>query len=178
MTVLTTVAKPIRRHTVPRWAVILAHVAAVTPVLSSLWRLPMIFGFSMGLDDIDTMMSHPLWLRAGYLVGLGVLSEGLAFLTVGLVRPWGETVPRWVPVLRGRNIPAALAVGVATIGGVGATALFTTMAFAWSGNFTAVDGWVILQTACYLPLLAWGPLVLAVTWSYARRRSLSLPFGR
>lgn len=95
MTVLTTVAKPIRRHTVPRWAVILAHVAAVTPVLSSLWRLPIIFGFSMGLDDIDTMMSHPLWLRAGYL-----------------------------------------------------------------------------------PLLAWGPLVLAVTWSYARRRSLSLPFGR
>src|SRR5699024_138702 len=131
MTASTAAIEQIDQRTIPRWAVILAHIAALTPVLSSLWRLPLIFAISMGLDDIDNMMSYPLWVRAGYLIGLGVLSEGLAFLTVGLVRPWGETVPHWVPVLRGRSISARLVVSIATVGGLAATVIFTAMAVAW-----------------------------------------------
>lgn len=158
---------------VPRWAVIAAHAAALTPLLSFVWRLPLMFGIPMGMDDafMDDMMSYPFSVRAAYLIGLGVLAEGLAFLTLGLVRPWGETVPRRVPVLRGKTIPAWLVVTIATFGGLSATLMFTVLGpFAWPGNFTHVDGWVVIQTACYVPLVAWGPLVLAVTWAYARRR--------
>ena len=163
----TNVNPPTTARLAPRWAVIAAHIAALSPVLSSLWRLPMIFGVSMGLDDT---MTEPFWIRAGYLIGLGVLSEGLAFLTIGLVRPWGEIVPRWVPILRGRSIPAVPVVVIATVGGLAATVLLTVMAIAWPGNFDGVDGWAVLQTAAYAPLILWGPCVLAVTWSYWRRR--------
>ena len=158
--------------TVPRWAVIAAHVAALAPALASLWRLPLMFGISMGMDDafMEEMMSTPFAARAAYLIGLGALAECLAFLTIGLVRPWGEIVPRWVPGLRGRTLPAWLVIMIATLGGLAATVLFTAMAFAWSGNFIGFDGWGVLMTVCYAPLLVWGPLVLAVTWAYWRRR--------
>ncbi|MCF2434810.1 hypothetical protein LV779_08895 [Streptomyces thinghirensis] len=33
------------------------------------------------------------------------MSEALALLTLGLVRPWGEVVPRRVPLLGGRPVP-------------------------------------------------------------------------
>ena len=159
-------------RTVPHWAVVVAHVAALTPVLSSLWRLPLAFGVSMGMPEsfMDELMAEPFVVRAAYLVGLGVFAEVLAFLTIGLVRPWAEVVPRWVPALGGRTIPAWLVVAVASTGGVAATALFTAMSVAWPGNFTGVDGWAVFQTICYAPLVLWGPLVLAATWAYWRRR--------
>lgn len=165
-------APPSAERSVPRWAVVAAHAAALTPILSSLWRLPLMFGIAMGMDEafMDGIMSYPFWARAAYLLGLGLLSDGLAFLTIGLVRPWGEVFPRWVPILRRRSIPPAPVVVIAMVGGLAATALFTSMAFAWPGNFDGVDGWVVLQTVCYAPLALWGPLVLAATCAYWRRR--------
>lgn len=125
----------------------------------------------MGMSDafMADMMSHPFWHRAAYLLGLGLLSDGLAFLTVGLVRPWGEVVPRRVPKLGGRRIAPALVVAVATVGGLAATCIFTPMLWMWPDNVTAVTGWTVLMTACYAPLILWGPLVLAVAWSYHHR---------
>ncbi|MGH3358161.1 MAG: hypothetical protein ACRDO7_05125 [Nocardioidaceae bacterium] len=157
---------------VPRWAVIAAHVAAFAPVLSSLWRLPLIFGVSMGMTDafMDDMMSHPFAARAGYLVGLGVVSDALAFLTIGLVRPWGDAVPRRMPVLGGRRIPPAAVIIPAVVGGLAATAVFVPMVWLWPENITELTGWTALMTFCYAPLMLWGPLVLAVTWAYYRRR--------
>lgn len=170
---MTTTADRVPTARVPHWAVVAAHLAALAPVLSSLWRIPLMFGGSMGLDDamMDDLMSHPFWERAAYLLGLGVLSETLAFLTIGLVRPWGEFVPRWVPVLRGKRFPTLVVVVPAALGGVATTLLFTiTGPLGWAGNFDGVDGWTVLMTACYAPLTMWGPLLLAVTWAYWRRR--------
>lgn len=64
---------------------------------------------------------------------------GLAWLTVGLVRPWGERLFGW-------RIPRLLPVIAGACGGL------------------AVMVW------CYLPVLLWGPLVLATVWSYWRAR--------
>lgn len=159
----------------PRWAVIAAHVAALTPVFACLWRLPLMFGASMGMPDafMADLMSHPFWQRAAYLIGLGLASDGLAFLTIGLVRPWGEVLPRWVPYAGGRAIAPAPVVAIAVAGGLAATALFTVGAIGWPGNVTELNGWTVLMTACYAPLVLWGPLVLAVTCAYYRRRLLS-----
>jgi hypothetical protein len=176
---LTSTNRPPRTHyqstarAVPGWARTAAQLAALTPVASSLWRLPLMFGVSMGMDAefMADMMSHPFWQRLGYLGALGVLTDGLAFLTLGLVRGWGEIWPWWIPALRGRSIPAAVALVPAIVGGVTATILFTYTAFIWNGNMAdGYTGWAILQTCCYAPLLLWGPLVLVVSAHYYRRR--------
>lgn len=159
---------------VPDWARRAAELAALTPVASSLWRLPLAFGVSMGMDAefMADMMAHPFWQRLGYLGALGALTDGLAFLTLGLVRGWGEIWPRWIPWLGGRSVPVAAALVPAVIGGVAATVLFTSMAFLWNGNMVyGYTGWAVLQTCCYAPLLLWGPLVLLVAAHYYRRRT-------
>lgn len=168
-----TVREPSRTSlAVPRWADLAARLAALTPVPASLWRLPLVFGASMGLSDMAGLMDQPLWARFCYLVGLGAASDGLAFLTLGLVRPWGEVWPRFLPVIGGRRVPPRVAIGLATTGGVAATVLWTysTVLFATGRLVHISGGWVLLMTACYAPLLLWGPLVLAVTWHYYRRR--------
>lgn len=170
-----TLHTPTRRTAspVPTWARRAAGLAALTPVLSSLWRLPLMFGVSMGMDDafMADMMAHPFWQRFAYLVGLGVLTDGLAFLTLGLVSRWGEVWPSWIPRIGGRRIPPAVAVVPALGGGLVATVLFALMALNWEANVgSPFTGWGLLQTVAYAPLLLWGPLVLLVTAHYHRRR--------
>jgi hypothetical protein len=160
---------------VPRWARTAAILAALSPVPSSLWRLPLMFGVSMGMDAefMDSMMGHPFWQRAGYLLGLGLVSDGTAFLTLGLVRWWGETWPRWIPGLGGRRVHPMAAIVPATAGGLAVSALWIPAMFGWTSNVTQLNGWTVLMTCCYAPLVLWGPSLLAVTAAYARRRSIS-----
>src|SRR5438067_2099990 len=40
------------------------------------------------------------------LATLGLVGSALTF---GLIRPWGEVFPRWIPLLRGRRVPILLA---------------------------------------------------------------------
>lgn len=165
---------------VPRWVTRVAVATALTPLLSSLWRLPLMFGFHMGMDAefMDSMMAHPFWQRAGYLLTLGVLSETAAMLTLGLVRPWGETWPRWLPVVGGRRIPPAAAIVPATTGAVAVTCLFIPVMVAWPQNVSEVNGWTVLMTTCYAPLVLWGPLLFVVTGAYAWRRRPARRTGR
>ena len=46
---------------------------------------------------------------------LGLLGIGGAILTLGLVRPWGEAWPRWIPRLHGRPVPIGVAIIPASI---------------------------------------------------------------
>src|SRR5690606_25794922 len=49
---------------------------------------------------------RPLW-EVAYIPSLSVISLGLASLTIGLVRPWGEVFPAWLPWIGGRRVPLA-----------------------------------------------------------------------
>ena len=157
---------------VPAWARTVAIIAALSPVPSSLWRLPLIFGVSMGMEAefMDSMMSHAWWQRAGYLVGLGVLCRRLR---VPDPRP-GPLVGRGVAALgalhRGPADPAVVAIVPAVAGGLGASAFGIPLVLTWHENVPLVNGWTALMTACYAPLALWGPAVLAVTAAYAWRR--------
>jgi hypothetical protein len=163
------VGRPVARH-----VAVAAHLTALTVLPSGVWRVVLGFGVTLGFDRADLRADGiPGW---GTVMGvaLTVLTEALALLTLGLVRPWGEVVPRWVPGLAGRRIPPAAAVVPATLGGITLTFIW---AFALVGVFTGrLDeisgaGWRALVIACYLPALLWGPLLLWVTWHYHRRRS-------
>jgi hypothetical protein len=48
-------------------------------------------------------------------------------LTIGLVRPWGEVLPRWIPLVGGRTVPVRAAV---TVAGLGTIFIFGVYAYA------------------------------------------------
>ncbi|MFG2546325.1 hypothetical protein ACGFOM_28200 [Streptomyces sp. NPDC048594] len=140
---------------------------------SALWRLAVMLGVPLGLaeSEYDAMLV-PGW---GYLVVpmLSVFQESLAFLTLGLVRPWGEVWPRWIPYLRARRIPVLAAAVPAALGALACTVY--GVLFVWTTLHTdmAITPWgERVMTACYVPILAWGPLLAIVTTHYYRRRTL------
>ncbi len=95
-----------------RYAVALA---VAVPVVYAVTRFGWLLGVPVGIsDEFLAYIAEITPIGAG-LSALGLLG---AILAVGMVRPWGEIWPRWVPLLRGRPIPerfpayAALAVSL------------------------------------------------------------------
>lgn len=166
---------------VPRWAVLAAHATTWAVLPSCLWRLA--FGvFGLPIAEHPAMPDggrgdNPDWFpQWAYVILLTVVSEGLAFLTVGLVSTWGERVPRRVPVLGGRRIPTPVAVVPAALGAAGIVAVCAFGIFfahpTPQFHQTFAHQWqLVLLYVCYAPLLAWGPLLAAVTVAYYRRRT-------
>ncbi|MGI8808778.1 MAG: hypothetical protein ACR2KK_13220 [Acidimicrobiales bacterium] len=151
----------------------------LTTVPSAIWRTAMAVGVPVGADGpyVREHYGHLGW-ETVYVFGLSLLLVGLASLTLGLVRPWGETVPRWVPVIGGRRIRPLAAVIPAGAGAAAVTLL-------WVVVFSNVDAIFdvyglhgvarIAATFSYAPMLFWGPLLAAVTVSYAKRTGLGNP---
>lgn len=164
----------------PRWAVIAAYAVPFTVLPSGIWRISAIFTDGQAHDRGDV----PGWLSMHlYVVLLSIVSELLAFTAVGLVARWGERVPRWIPVLRGRRIPTLAAVIPAALGALVLTAIWTAAlvcelaGVTLQGDPTPADfpsqagGWKAAYFyVAYAPLLLWGPLLAAVTLAYYRRR--------
>ncbi|MFI2780825.1 hypothetical protein [Streptomyces sp. ALB3] len=161
---------------VPRSIRLAAHAAALTLVPSGLWRIAVAVGWDSGFTDEVLHPENFPGEGSPYLIGLSLFAEALGLLTLGLVHSWGEEVPRWVPVLGGRRVPVPAAVIPASIGAALVTVVTFTGAFGWNDadNMGAAGspegGLYWLMTACYLPLLAWGPLLAVVTIAYYRRR--------
>jgi hypothetical protein len=161
---------------VPRWAQRAAVGAALSNVPSGLWRLAIAVGLPVGLAQSEYDQMHAPGWGSFYLVGLSVVSELLAFLTLGLVQSWGETWPRWIPYLRGHRVPVLPATIVAGLGAL-ATTVFGAM-FVYTSVDADMDAspWgTWLLNIVYAPLLLWGPLLGAVTVHYYRRRTAVSP---
>ncbi|MGC1210607.1 MAG: hypothetical protein WA890_04950 [Micromonospora sp.] len=156
----------------PGWAVRAAHLIPLVTLPSGLWRIALVAGVPVGASDHGEPVHIPGWQNV-YIVALSVVSEALALLALGLVRPWGEVFPRWLPGLGGRRVPPLFAEVTATAGGVGVTLIWGYAAWGVLVNGNDLDfspaGFALLL-ACYTPLLLWGPLLLAVTAAYHHRR--------
>jgi hypothetical protein len=113
------------------------------------------------------------WENA-YVIGLAAVSELVALLTIGLVRPWGERAPAWMPLIGGRRVPHRPVAAVALLGSLALTYIWTGAALAYADDRLGDDflgsGWEVLFLVAYAPLLLWGPLVAAVTFDFWRRR--------
>ena len=177
---VTTVAVSSPSRTLaPRWARRAAWLTVLTTVPSALWRLAMAVGVPVGVDENyrREMYEFPSW-RTAYVFGLTVLLVGLASLTLGLVQRWGEVTPRWMPWIGGRRVPPLAAVVPAGAGALALTLLWASVFSNMEGIFVVfgLEGAErIVLVACYAPLLLWGPLLAAVTVSYARRRRHGAP---
>ena len=161
------------RRPVPRWALVAAWTTVLCTVPSAVWRVFAAFGADVGF----TGKLAELYSGAGFAVymwTLNVVSLAAASLTLGLVKPWGEVVPRWAPGIGGKRIPPALVVGVACLGAAVLVALSVVVALTDASplrhpNFPSGTAGVV-AALCYAPLLAWGPLVAVLAIAYARRR--------
>ncbi|MER7552197.1 hypothetical protein [Streptomyces anulatus] len=166
---------------VPRWAMRLAYALPLLLLPSCLWRLPFALHFEMGQVQDGGMPAY--WLSVPYVLGLSVLTEVIAILTIGLVRGWGEAVPSWIPVIGGRRVRPMAAVVPAVLGGLILTALFTAVPVGGDRHLTlfgvvdsvayANGAWKALATVCVTPIAAWGPITVALAIAYHRRRSSS-----
>ncbi|GLY64262.1 hypothetical protein Atai01_08810 [Amycolatopsis taiwanensis] len=168
----------------PRWAVWAAYATTLIVLPSCVWRIA---GFAFDAPVLDPALSPPdapgrgveVFSGWGYVIILSIVSEALAFLTMGLVCTWGEVFPRWIPRLGGRPVPVRAAVIPA---GLGAAAL---MIFPYAlfmlamgrtingtpGTGVNMHGWqTIAFWVSYTPLAAWGPLLGILTVHYYRRR--------
>ncbi|MGO1971475.1 MAG: hypothetical protein ACTH2Q_00810 [Propionibacteriaceae bacterium] len=104
----------------------------------------------------------------GLLLG-GAAAVG-SILTIGLIRPWGEVFPRWMPILAGRPVPLAAAavpgfVVAAILGTAGVSMLFSQFP---GSDLSLVD---TLKTVVIFPFWLWAPtLALAVAGYVGHRR--------
>ncbi|WP_030463970.1 hypothetical protein [Kitasatospora sp. NRRL B-11411] len=157
---------------VPVWALRLAKALPFIVLPHCLWRLPFAVNFTMG--QVDPHHPPMPWWAPGYVVGLSVLTETLCVLSTGLVASWGELVPRWIPFLGGRRVPRLAVVVPAVLGGFALVAMFDLYPLAWVGILPEVGysngWWRFLAWVCITPAMLWGPIVLALAWSYDRRR--------
>ncbi|MFI6582974.1 hypothetical protein [Embleya sp. NPDC050493] len=159
---------------VPRWAENLAHLIPLLALPVCLWRLPIAFGYRMGMDEPGSQWS--LWLTIPYVFGLSVLTEGVALLYFALVRGWGEVVPDRVPVLGGRRIPPFAVIVPASLGALVFTALLvdwvvTTFGIAGASNVHFTNGWWEgLATVVSGLFVLWGPLMFVQIRGYYVRR--------
>ncbi|TDC85103.1 hypothetical protein [Actinomadura sp. 7K507] len=121
-----------------------------------------------------------------YIPGLSIVSFAFALLAVGLVRPWGETVPDWVPFAGGRTLAVRTVVVPAAVVSAALTLAFTYgllnhfFGFVEPGAAPVLIGEErpddvtdlgVAGGAAYLPVVAWGPLLAVATYAYHRRRT-------
>jgi hypothetical protein len=162
-----------RAELVPTWAKIAAWAVPVTVLPSATWRLVSWSESLVRGGHPCAAPDDPLWEKI-YVPSLSFVSLGLALLTLGLVRPWGEVFPRRLPGVGGRRVPMSFAVGAATTGAllVAAFIVYWTRGAGPSNPLPpgcTVPGWDIL--VFYAPMVLWPPLLLAVTGHYLWRRT-------
>ena len=154
----------------PTWAVRAAHLVVLTALPSGLWRLALAMGFHAGHTEQGYIDRVGSTTGAIYVVVLSIVAEGFALLSLGLVRPWGEVVPRWIPRLGGRAIPARAVVVSASIGAGILFVLWTPFLFWWNiPDVTLTAAGHTVVGFLYLPLVAWAPLLAAITVDFHRR---------
>ncbi|MFJ2744420.1 hypothetical protein ACIO3O_32755 [Streptomyces sp. NPDC087440] len=155
----------------PRWAVLAAHLTTLVVLPSGLWRILLVCGYPAGYTTAGFIPFETLDAKAWMLM-LSVVSELVALLTIGLVRPWGEVVPRWIPLVGGCRVHPLAATVPALLGAAALTLLWANLPWWWTfphDDMTPTGSLVV--GILYQPLILWGPLTAAVAISYYRRRS-------
>ncbi|MEU6477670.1 hypothetical protein ABZ858_12405 [Streptomyces sp. NPDC047017] len=157
----------------PHWADWAAHLATLVVLPSGLWRIAVVLGYPAGYTETGFRSFETCGAKV-WMLTLSVLCEVVAFLTIGLVRPWGDVVPRWIPLIGGRRVRPMAVVVPAALGAAALTLIWSTIPWWWTyphENMTPTGNLVV--GILYQPLVLWGPLTAAVTMSYYRRHRVA-----
>ena len=150
-----------------RWA---TAVAVIVPLMYATTRLAWELGIPLGISEeiLRTgQVSGELWSG----VALSTVAVGGVILTLGLIQPWGEVFPRWLPLWAGKRVPIWLAVVPASLVSVlviTAGLMFVRKTVFGMSFFTLTNGWAAVGPVLLWPL--WGAALGAATLAYYYRR--------
>ncbi|NNH73158.1 hypothetical protein HLB23_25425 [Nocardia uniformis] len=155
------------------WANLAAWGTLLSVLPSGVWRVLVGLGVDLGWSAEQLEFQQVPGSGTVYMIVLSAASLGCAAMTFALVKPWGERIPSWFPVVAGRRVPPALPATVSLIGAAMLTSIVIMSVANWdrvSGfSDNPKSGWAVLMAACYLSAAAWPILLLAVTVDYLRR---------
>jgi hypothetical protein len=151
------------------WATVLA-VAAPLPFAATRWAWAL--GVPLGISEtfFREGQASGLW-RIGS--ALATMTAAGAVLTLGLVRPWGETFPGWVVGLAGKPVPPALAIAPTTLVSIAVTSAGLGYVRAFLRSGIPEEGWAMAVPGLLWPL--WGGALGAAALAYYYRRRASIP---
>ena len=166
---------------VPRWARRCAYAAVALPVVGwalphTLWLLGVPFGISAGqLADIDRDLAPAVG------AAITVVPPLAGLLVLGLVQPWGQVFPRWVPVSGGRRVPPLLALvpagvvalALITYGGLSVAVVVRGLADGTTTGSDLVGDWAV--TATLLVFAGWGVALGGAAAGYHRATRADRP---
>ncbi len=152
---------------VARWGTWATVAAALCPLPYALIRMTWLTPWPLGFEAAALQANPGLRL---FGLSLGLAAIGGSVLTFGLIRPWGEVWPRWIPVLRGRQVPAKVPTTIGLL--VGATITVAGRSFVQMVLQDPVSEWWMLLM---FPFPVWGPLLIAASIAYYLRRRSRCP---
>ena len=157
-----------------RWGAIMVATAVVIPLIYAATRWIWALGIPLGISDEFFREGQAIGLWQGG-AALGALAAVGAGLTLGLIRPWGETFPNWIPRFGGSRVPRKLAiVPAALIAIVVTSAGLMFVRVTLTGTFilgahtiTLGENWAALFPELLWPV--WGPALGAAALAYYYR---------
>ena len=165
---------------VPRWAAVAGWASLVLPLPSILWRMAMLAGIDVGFRDAASYRDSAD--AAIYVMGLEAVQLLVALLCFGLIRPWGEVLPHWLPAAGGRTIHRLIPTAAGTAGAIALWTILLPLAAALTRRWMGItDGWTpdigmsdgerVLLLIAYVPFFLWPAAVSAAIVGYWARRS-------
>lgn len=142
-------------------------LAALGPLPYPLARLTWLTPWPIGLPEGATE-AITAW---GVMLSLGAWMG--AILTLGLILPWGERLPRWLPRIGGRPVPPAAAIVPGSI----VAGLLCLAAVPWTISFLQAPTGTFAPYFFLLPMGYWGVLLALAVWAYAGYRAQHRPTG-
>jgi hypothetical protein len=162
--VSTAAARAERWLVVHRIAVTVA--AALAPVPYALVRATWLTPWPLFGPSAAELETTPVIRVTGLIIGSGAVAA--AILTLGLILPWGRTLPRWIPGVGGRPVPIAAA---AVPGFAAAGILLTSAAPTLLSTFAVQEVGEAILSNLLLPFWFWGPALAAAVWAYVGWRT-------
>jgi hypothetical protein len=132
-------------------------IAVAVPLVYAASRWAWALGYPLGLSTefFEEGRSTGLWWIGA---ALATLAFAGSLLTIGLIRPWGEAFPRWIPIMGGRRVPPMLAlVPAAVVALIVTSAGLMFVRFAITGTFRLGEHPVTLteNVGALVPELLW-----------------------
>jgi hypothetical protein len=153
-----------------QWGATATWIAVAIPLFYATTRLAWAAGVPLGITDsfLEEGQAIGMWKAGAALAAVAIIGS---WLTVGLVRHWGEIFPRWIPVLRGRRVPPRVAIVPAAV----MSCLFFSAGLHSVGAFVhhgfPEEGWATTAPTLLWP--AWGVSLAVATLGYHYRRRAS-----